>query len=207
MAGTASKLIKDLNDVPSIVASLGLAVAEAQKAFNLDYLENVERLLGLIRSVLAPQAAKGELGDLEKQRLAEAEASLKSLLAELAPSRYQFTETTLAVKLDLAQTMNLAAESGFSAALGAVAVNASMTVGYGYDYRAAAEVRTVLHAIPADRSVTDALLGRAEDLSDKALVLPPAAAVDQAIVEKTHELVTKMADLTTELKKPAPPKQ
>ena len=33
-----SELIQDLNSVPSIVGALGLSIAAAQKAFNLDYL-------------------------------------------------------------------------------------------------------------------------------------------------------------------------
>ena len=70
---------------------------------------------------------------------------------------------------DIYETQGFGGEAGFGAALGAFAVNASMTVGYGYDYRAAAEVRTVLHAIPADKSVTSTLLGRAKELSATAL--------------------------------------
>ena len=189
MAGATSKLIKDLSNVPSIVGGLGLSVAEAQKAFNLDYLENIERLLGLIKSMLD---AKKKDNPGEALVIGDNVSVVEALLMELSPSRYQFTETTLAVKLDLAQTMDIGVSVGFGASVGAVAVNASLTVGYGYDYRAAAEVRTILHAIPPDKTVFKELLGRAKDIDAKALTLPAGAAVDTAIVDKSHEILTKL---------------
>ena len=182
-SGKASKLVQDLSNVPSIVGALGLSVAEAQKAFNVDYLENVERLLGLIKSLLGNDVDLAEHGEF-----------VKHMLANLAPSRYQFTETTLAVRLDLAQTMDLGAQVGFSAGTAAVAVNAALTVGYGYDYRAAAEVRAVLHAIPADAAVFNSLLGRAKEVGDKALDLPPGASVDAEVVKSAVALVEKLTN-------------
>jgi len=46
---STTTLIKDLTNVPSIISSLGLGVAAAQKAFNLDYLESLERLFALAK--------------------------------------------------------------------------------------------------------------------------------------------------------------
>ena len=45
MPAEASKLVKDLSNIPEIVGALGISIAEAQKAFNVDYLDNIERLL------------------------------------------------------------------------------------------------------------------------------------------------------------------
>lgn len=201
MPGKASKLVKDLSNVPSIVGSLGLSVAEAQKAFNLDYLDNIERLLGMIKGFLDPKNPDGaELTADEQAKVQKAETQVKALLKQLAPSRYQFTETTLAVKLDLAQTLDVGASAGFSAGVGAVALNAALSVGFGYDYRAAAEVRTSIHAIPPDETTFNTLLGRAKEISATALTLPAGAQIDQKVLDQSHGLVQKMSDV--EIKPP-----
>ena len=207
----ASKLVKDLQNVPSIVGGLGLSIAEAQKAFNLDYLENLQRILVLIKAMLAPEKAVGSGGAAggsternltqdEKNQLEDAAAQIKELLGQLAPPRYQFTETTLQVKLDLAQTMDLGAEVGFGAGFGAVAVNAALAIGFGSDYRAAAEVKSVIHAIPASTDAFNALLGRADKLHAKDLVMPAGASVDAQVVTQTHEIVKTLSGV--DLKKP-----
>lgn len=184
--------------MPSIVGGLGLSIAEAQKAFNLDYLNNLERLLGLVKSLMDAKDSGDKAVDL-----GETQKFVSDMLTQLAPSRYQFTETTLKVKMDLSQTMDLGGSAGFGAALGAVAINAAMTVGYGYDYRAAAEVQTVLHAIPASEQTMGTLLARAKEISDKALTLPAGAQVDKDLIDKSHELVSKM--LGTDTKAPETP--
>ena len=104
----ASDLIKDLSNVPNIVGGLGLSIAAAQKAFDVDYLDSIERILALIKIMLGgkkadPQGNPIDLDDKEKESLAATAQVIQELLTKLAPSRYQFTETTLAVKLDLAQ--------------------------------------------------------------------------------------------------------
>lgn len=180
----ASKLINDLSNVPSIIGALGIDIAEAQKALNLDYLDNLERLLAILESLLHPRKEDGtEVSLNEENRKVVAE-----LVKQLAPSRYQFTETTLAVKLDLAQTL----DASFAAGVNATTVTAAMAVGFGYDYRAAAEVKTVLHAIPASEQTLATLLARAEKVNDKMLTLPDAKKVDKAIIEKSHETVAKL---------------
>lgn len=194
--GRASKLITDLANVPSIIGGLGLSVSEAQKAFNVDYVESLERILGLIKATLAPES------DEAKEKVEAQKDVIQSLLKELAPSRYQFTETTLAVKLDLAQTLDTTGQFGAGGAVGAVAVNAALTVGFGYDYRAAAEVRTVLHAVPSDQEVMNKLLDRAEQIGAQALELPPGADVDTQLVDGAVSFAEKAADAT--LAKPKP---
>ena len=104
----ASMLINDLSKVPNIVGGLGLAIAAAQKAFNLDYVESLERVVGLIQMLLAGKGADGKDLDTEQaQRLAEARPAIADMIKALAPSRYQYTETTLSVRLDLAHTKSV----------------------------------------------------------------------------------------------------
>ena len=185
--GRASKLVKDLDNIPSIIGALGLSIAEAQKAFNLDYIENIERIVAIAASI-----GKG-MGDTAEGSVDEdVRKFVLELLRQLAPPQYQFTETTLSVKMDLAQTMQAGAGAGFSVGYGAFAVNGAVSMAYGSDYRAAAEVKTVIHAVPSDAATLGALLGRAKELNDRALELPDGAEVDKRLVDNTHELVKKL---------------
>ena len=195
MPGKASKLVNDLSNIPEIVGALGLSISEAQKAFNLDYLDNIERLLGMAKSL---SNVPDNLSDEEKQKIEEFRGDVTEMLKMLAPPRYQFTETTLAVRLDLAQTMDFSGTAGFSVGYGGVALNAAMTVGYGYDYRAAAEVRTTLHAESADKTTFKILLGRAAKFSEKALQLPEGAAIDKDLLDKTYAIVEKLTGVERE---------
>lgn len=192
-----SLLIKDLTKVPNIIGGLGLSIAAAQKAFNLDYLENVERLIALAKAILDGQSEGdgGETKPIPEEKLAAFQGLLKDLLTATAPSRYQFTETSLAVRLDLAQTLDLSATVGLGLGFGGLALNAAFTIGYGYDYRAAAECRTVIHAIPADQTVFKPLLERAKELDEKALALPDRAEVDERIIQQTSKVFEKMIGL------------
>lgn len=185
MAQEVSSLIKDLSSVPNIIGSLGLSIAAAQKAFNLDYLENLEKMLAMAKSLI------GEIDETD-EKAQQFIGMVNTMLLALAPSRYQFTETTLTVKLDLAQTMSKGQQAGLGINTGAVSVNAAMTSAFGYDARTAAEVRTVLHAISPDKAVFNALLSQAKDLSEDATVLPPAATVDENIVNKTNQIFKKL---------------
>src|SRR5947209_14711668 len=120
-----SELINDLSSVPNIIGNLGLSIAAAQKAFNLDYLENIERMFALIKATLGgvkagdathPAAA---LSADEQAKVDAMASTIQDMLKAIAPSRYQFSETTLSVRLDLAQTLQ-----------------ASATVGLGVGFRA-----------------------------------------------------------------------
>lgn len=185
-----SRLIDDLSSVPSIVGSLGLSIAAAQKAFNLDYLQNLERLLATAKSLLGDENES----DANTEKLEKFGGVITEMIMSLAPSRYQFTETSLSVKLDLAQTMSRGVNLGLGINTGAVAVNAAMTSAFGYDYRAAAEVKTVLHAISPDQSAFRALLKEAKSISEKALTLPSVAEVDQGIIDTTSNIFGKVVD-------------
>src|SRR4026207_1576055 len=168
----ASDLIKDLSNVPNIIGGLGLSMAAAQKAFDVDYLDSIERILALIKIMLGGKKADAQgnpidLDDKEKESLAATAQVIQELLTKLAPSRYQFTETTLNVKLDLAQSLQIGGTVGLGFGVGAITLSAAFSIAYSFDYRAAAECRTVIHAYPADQAVFTALLGRADKLSDK----------------------------------------
>lgn len=189
MPEKVSKLVADLSKVPNIIGGLGLSIAAAQKAFNADYLENLERLVALARSLLG---GKDEAGTDVSAQVGEMKVFLQELLKAVGPPRYQFTETTLAVRLDLAQTMSTDVNVGLGVGYGGVAVNASLAVGYRYDYRAAAECRTVIQAIPADATMLQTLLDRAGKLSDKALELPARTEVDQRIIDQSGKVYEKV---------------
>jgi len=183
MAQPASKLIQDLTHVPNIVGALGLSIAAAQKALNADYLDSVERLLAMAKLTLGDPGADAE-------KFAQ---TFRDLLVACAPARYQYTETTLSVKLDLAQSMDATATVGLGVGFPGVSVNAAFTVGYAYDYRAAAEVKTTIHAIPADQTSLQTLLDRAKELSAKSLELPKdTPQVDKDLLEKQASIFEKI---------------
>ena len=191
----ASMLINDLSKVPNIVGGLGLAIAAAQKAFNLDYLESLERVVGMIQMLLAGKGADGkDLTAEQAQRLAEARPAIADMIKALAPSRYQYTETTRSVRLDLAQTKSVDVSAGLGVGYGGIALNASLAVGYRYDYRAAAECKTIINAIPADPQMLQVLIERADKLSDKAIELPPRTEVDQRIIDQARTVFEKIVD-------------
>src|SRR4051794_38266099 len=98
-----TKLIKDLAHVPNIIAGLGLGIAEAQKHFDVEYVRSLEKITVLAQALLGAVPA-GASAD-EATRNAALGAFVKELLLALAPARYQFTETTLTVHLDLAQSL------------------------------------------------------------------------------------------------------
>lgn len=180
----ASKLINDLTRIPGIVASLGLGIADAQKRMNLGYLESLEVLIGQVKSLLGgPDKDKGISPEF-----------LSQLLMNLAPPRYQFTETTFAVKLDLSQSIDVTVEGGLGFALGAFVVNAAYAVGYSSDYRAAAECRTVIHAVlPSgdNKALFDALLKSAAALDAKALDLPARTEISTELINATNSIAAK----------------
>jgi hypothetical protein len=191
----ASELIQDLSNVPSIVGGLGLSIAAAQKAFNLDYLEAMERVIAAVKMLAAPvNGADGKpLSADDKTKVTGVDqAFLKDLLITLMPAKYQFTETTLDVKLDLATSMKGSGSASLGLNYGAVALSAAFTVGFGYDYRAAAECHTVIHAVPASETTLNSLLTRAATINDKSMTLPTTSAVDQQIYTQQQTLMEKL---------------
>lgn len=191
---STSQLINDVGALPGVIGDMGLAIAQAQTLLDHNYLDAVQRLAGLVRSMLgtdAQTAAGAAAPDPEK--LAAAREVMTAALRALAPTRYQYTETTLGVRLDLSRSVQAAVGLGVGASLGAVVVNASLMLGYAFDYRGAAEVKAVIHAAPAGEAVFDALLKRAGVIDDKALELPAPAKVDQALIDKAKDIFTAIA--------------
>jgi len=115
-------------------------------------------------------------------------AALESMIRSLAPSRYQYTETTLDFSADLAETKDNAFDVGLGVGLQAVTINAAFSQAYGYDYRAAARITTKMHAISADAAMTSTLLDRAAVIDAKALTLPTAKKIDDRIFKRVGEI-------------------
>lgn len=185
-----SQLISDLDSVPSIIGNLGLSIAAAQKVFNLEYLESLERLIPLIQSILG----KENLDENNKE-------FLESMLTQLAPAAYQYTETSLSVRLDLAQSERKSSSGNLGVGTGAITLSAGMAVSYGLDYRAAAEVRTVIHARNLDPSAMQSLLKRSKALSSKDLELPKDT---PRIDSEIHQSATRLAEQVSGAEVPAP---
>ncbi|MDI1478903.1 hypothetical protein [Polyangium sp. y55x31] len=205
----SSTLIRDLHHVPDIIAALGLGIAEAQRRMDLAYVENLERLVVLAQSMLGGyqgvpkdpadptkdiQAKKLEDGSKEAEQLAAYRAQIVDLLLKLAPARYQFTRTTLEVRLDLSQSFQGAAGLGVAAGVGAVAVNASMSAAYGYDYRAAARCETRLEAAFPDQAAFRALLDSVDKAGKGAgdLALPGVPQVEKDIQDSASKVFERM---------------
>ncbi|HNF97133.1 MAG TPA: hypothetical protein PK493_07545, partial [Pseudomonadota bacterium] len=72
------------------------------------------------------------------------------------------------------------------------AINASLAVGYGSDYRGAAECKTVLHAVPTDANTMRTLLDRANQLGTKELSMPQRTQVDSAVQNQASSVFEKM---------------
>ncbi len=177
-----SVLLQDLTQLPSIVGNLGLSIAAAQKAFDLEYLEAMERVIVLIKKLLGEAQDPAANADLKNSQIS-------ALLAKLAPPRYQYSETQLEFHADLAQSKRSSASAGLGINLGAIAVNASYASAFGYDYRASALIRTTISAIPSDAAVFGELLSRAKALSEEAKSLPsPPSGVDQQISDASARI-------------------
>lgn len=208
MTKNVNELIDSLAAVPGIIADLGLSIAEAQKALNLEYLNALERVFVLAQAINAKKAPKkdGAAGADDADVPDGTAAAMQAVLEAFTPTRYQFTETSLAVRLDLARSLRAGATVGGGAALGAVLVNAALTVGYGYDFRGAAEVRTVLHAAPPGADLNK-LTERAAKLGEAGLTLPTidSSSITKQ-VEKAAEIYTKVTEgLLLKLKDNATP--
>ena len=197
MADKVSVLVNDLTNIPNIISSLGLGISAAQRAFNLDYLESLERLFALAK-VMSEKLDPPQNADASD---AQAQKNLNDIFTEIvkgmAPSRYQFTETTMSVRMDLGQSMQSGSSASLGASVGAVAVNAAFTSGFSYDYRAAAEIKTVIHAMPFNPQVMNTLLQKAKEFGDKTLEIPERTSVDKAYMDKSIELQKKLTSDNT----------
>lgn len=172
-----SELTKQLNSVASIVGNLGISIAEAQTRMDAAYVKSLTEVMAITASLQGTTAAPSPSPE-----------AVLTVIKAIGPSRYQFTETTLKVRLDLSKSLDVSGSLGLGASFGAVAVNAALTVGYAYDYQAAAECTTVIHAVPTDDKVMTALLARAKEVGDKLLTVPERSAVDAKLLEQLQSL-------------------
>ena len=195
------RLTGQLNFLPGIIGKMGLSIAEAQKEFNADYVTNVAKLLGLIsRTLPAAQNAGGGAGDNNgDQRV----SGVWELLKSLAPPRYQFTETTIEFRADLAETKDVNVQAGLGAGMYGVTVNAALTLGFGYDYRSAAQITSVIHAHPAGSDLAEKLLGRAKEINAAKLELPALSTVEKDQWNATANIVNALFNLEGEKQIPA----
>ena len=140
-------MFEDLRSVSKLIGDLALNIADAQDRMDASYVRNLTTFLQAVREATA------DLPESEE---------LTNLIKSLAPSRYQFTETTVEVRADLqmthAEQFGLDAKLGYRTPVLAAAVNASYVKRGAYDYRASAFIRSVLHAVPADPGVMEKLL-------------------------------------------------
>ena len=92
-------------------------------------------------------------------------AQYLELFKTIAPSRYQFTETVVEVRADLRvaseSELKLGASLGINKGIFSAAVNFSYLKRSASDYQAAAALRSVINAIPADPGLMSDLLARA----------------------------------------------
>lgn len=146
MADDPKKDPLDPQSVTALVSGLALSIAAAQEELDEHYVDSLSQLLTAVKDA----------------GLANTTAETLSLIKSIAPSRYQFTETTLEVRADIrmaeAKELEFGVSATFKNQVAAVAVNASYIKRSGYDYRSAARIRTVLHAIPADPGLIDKYL-------------------------------------------------
>jgi hypothetical protein len=148
-----------LSTIPKLIGDMGMDIAEAQRRLDHNYIENLAAFTNAVRKTFGKDLTVGQYLDLFKA---------------MAPSRYQFTETDIEVRADLqtakASELNVGVQAGIKTGVFSVAVNASFMKRSATDYQAAAVIRTVLNAIPADPNVLDKLLKNAGP--------PPTAALE-----------------------------
>lgn len=146
---SADRLTSQLVEVADVVGDLGRNIAAAQKLLNKDYVDSLQALMRM--------AADHLDADTPADDRAEA---LVSLLRSLAPSRYQYTETTVEFAADLSETRQRSTRIGGGATFRMLQVNAAMAMGYGQAFRSAARITATIHAAP-DAQLASRLLDRA----------------------------------------------
>lgn len=167
------RLTSQLNYIPSIIGSMGINIAEAQQMLNADYVKTLTEIVKLYNDN-APEDETADAGS----------AALLDVLKQLAPSRYRFTESTIEFRADLAESRDIAGGAGIGFGMAGFAVNASFSLSYGMDYRAAARISSVLEAIPPGREFGEKLMKGAQESDTSNLTLPDRSEADRAVWEQ-----------------------
>lgn len=170
-----SQTINDLRALPNLIGELGLSIAKAQKQLNIDYLNSLKALAVIAKEVMGGEGK-------------ETQEFLEHLVKTAAPARYQFTETTVTVHLDLAESKDSAVTLGGGVGLLGVVVNGSYAAGTSSEYRAGAELRAVIHAVlpQGNEAVFATLLARAKELQADASK-DIASPLDQGVLQAAKE--------------------
>jgi len=150
-----------VSSLQQIMQIVNQTVSERREALKTQ-IAAADTTVGELQAKLEAAATaqeKAEIGEQLAKAIAEQTAlkdfpeEVRALIKALAPSRYQFSETKLDFSADLSQTLNVGGGLSLGVGMAAVSVNASFSLAYGFDYRAATRINTVLHAIPADPAV------------------------------------------------------
>ena len=157
-----------VSDAAAKVAALTPADADAQKVKKAaaDAVADAGKLATpkLAAQAVADAATKA-VADIVKNIGTPAVGQFLDLFKAIAPSHYQFTETTVEVRADLRvaseSELKLGASLGINKGIFSAAVNFSYLKRSASDYQAAAALRSVLNAIPADHGLLSDLLARA----------------------------------------------
>ncbi len=194
MPTQASRLVNDISYLPAILGRMGLSIAEAQDELNQGYVQAVAELVKLLGGI--PKAPEKDPADKTTTPPPPIDPQIATLLLQLAPSRYQFSETTFDFSADLAESFSAAASGALRLGTKAVALNAAMSVGFGYDYRAAARITCKLHALPAGKDITSELLTRLATIDQTPLKNLPDASPAR------KDTTTLLGNLAESLKQP-----
>ncbi|HMN95481.1 MAG TPA: hypothetical protein PKC43_04630 [Phycisphaerales bacterium] len=192
------RLTSQLYSLPEVIARLGLAIAESQKELNAGFLEAIGRILelaGQSRAPGKPGAANppASAGDFEDLDAASFDRIVK-ILTLLMPPRYQFTQTTIDFRADLAERVDLGGSVAGGVAIGAFMVNAGFSASYGHDYRAAARITAVINAYSVAPADSTELISAARPLMTKDNSLPGKTAADAQLVESWKALFELMTN-------------
>jgi hypothetical protein len=171
------RLTGQLSHLPDIVARLALSIANAKKELDLSYVQNIKTIMGTIKETVGQDTAPQDI---------------LPLLKALMPGRFHFTEATIDFSADLAETMDMSLSAGGEVGTPVAAVNAALSLGYGYDYRAAAHISVKMHEIPPDLELTAQLLGRAKEIDTGKLKIPDRSQVEKELHESTKDVFTAL---------------
>jgi hypothetical protein len=142
------KFYNTLSTLPKLIGDLGIDIAEAQRRLDQNYLDELAAFTKMVRETFDHITVEQYL----------------ALFKAMAPSRYQFTETAIEVRADLqtasSSELNIGVEVGIKTAVFSLTANVSYLKRTASDYQAAAVIRSVLNAVPADPGLLEKLLAR-----------------------------------------------
>lgn len=177
-------LTQELSGVAGIVGKLGISIATAQKLFNKSYLD------GLATTVAIIQTIKNSKNDTTTEQDLQ---TIIGAIKDIAPARYQYTQTELEFHADLSQSLDISGSASVGISLNAVTINAAISGAFAQDYRAAARIKTTIQAISPNVDMID-YLNRLP--ANSAPQLPEdTAEIDREIVSSVGVLMKNTVDM------------